>query len=131
MTVADHLDYAACPGAANHGNPFRYCPVEACGWMEEPEPNPTPPEDDPELDVHPAVAAYDELKAAADAALGNCEAELDRLRAENAALRRDGAVVAGYILGWTPEQRAMFPSSEARIAAADICAHRLREADRG
>lgn len=35
--VERHNHYAACPGAANHGNPFRYCPVEGCGWMETPE----------------------------------------------------------------------------------------------
>lgn len=27
-----------CPEAANHGNPFRYCPVKGCGWMEAPPP---------------------------------------------------------------------------------------------
>jgi hypothetical protein len=23
-----------CPGRANHGDPFRYCPVKGCGWHE-------------------------------------------------------------------------------------------------
>ena len=27
-----------CPEAEHHGNPFRYCGVKGCGWMEE-----TPP----------------------------------------------------------------------------------------
>ena len=26
---------ATCPGEAQHGNPFRYCPVKGCAWMEE------------------------------------------------------------------------------------------------
>lgn len=25
-----------CPEAQYHGNPFRYCPVRGCGWVEEP-----------------------------------------------------------------------------------------------
>lgn len=25
-----------CPEAKYHGNPFRYCRVNGCGWMEEP-----------------------------------------------------------------------------------------------
>lgn len=36
--MADRIDPDACPGAAEHGNPFRYCTVEGCGWPEEPEP---------------------------------------------------------------------------------------------
>lgn len=31
-----------CPEAANHGNPFRYCPVKGCGWTEAVEPQPSP-----------------------------------------------------------------------------------------
>jgi hypothetical protein len=62
-------------------------------------------------------------------ASGEAEAEAARLRAENAELRRDGQVLAGYILGWSQEQRAMFPTPDARIAAADICAHRIRALD--
>ena len=30
-----------CPDAEHHGNPFRYCPVKDCGWMEETPPKPT------------------------------------------------------------------------------------------
>lgn len=24
-----------CPEAEYHGNPFRYCPVKGCGWIED------------------------------------------------------------------------------------------------
>ena len=27
-----------CPEAEYHGNPFRYCGVKGCGWMEESSP---------------------------------------------------------------------------------------------
>lgn len=38
-----------CPAAAHHGNPFRYCPVKGCGWMEARPPKPAPDFDrDPE-----------------------------------------------------------------------------------
>lgn len=34
---------ADCPQAAQHGNPFRYCPVKGCGWREDmPAPEPAP-----------------------------------------------------------------------------------------
>lgn len=31
-----------CPEAESHGNPFRYCPVKGCGWMEPQEEKPKP-----------------------------------------------------------------------------------------
>ncbi len=33
-----------CPKRAHHGDPFRYCPVKGCGWME-----PSPPKTGAEL----------------------------------------------------------------------------------
>ena len=27
-----------CPERGRHGQPFRYCPIKGCGWIEQPEP---------------------------------------------------------------------------------------------
>lgn len=35
--------YEPCPEAASHGNPFRYCPVKGCGWVEPSDPQPAVP----------------------------------------------------------------------------------------
>ena len=32
--MSSSVDFV-CPDAQYHGNPFRYCPVKGCGWMEK------------------------------------------------------------------------------------------------
>jgi hypothetical protein len=38
VTAPDTTPGFVCPEADHHGNPFRYCPVKGCGWMETPTP---------------------------------------------------------------------------------------------
>ena len=94
-----------CPERANHGNPFRYCPVKGCGWMEEPTP--------------PTVDEINELYARANAA-----AARSRLNAGVTFVEADGADLIAHERrrqieqeGWSPEHDAEHSDAQLTDAA--------------